>query len=342
MATSPDCPQTHHCTQVERLALIAAAADTTREIVEEIKGDIKDLDQHVRQALITETEMQAECRNCKGKVSDVKAQMKSLWALLGAVGLLLLGTLVTLAVSGCRREVVETETTFAVAQERRDVICLEMMPAQIERCDYGTFASLVVAFCPRVSVDFAVASLEDPAGKWRRHFDACYPAESKTETSKDTYLSVLHLAHGLGESGLPILYRIRDYVKAPLYLTGEGDPRITSIMPLMPLLTRMLSEKREGGFETLPFQASLLANYVWLVARVTGGMSEIEYQALAAMRAQNPENPWLQALYHNLKDGDHEDTLKALEEYDMSSNYGWGSAPPGLQYILAVAVMENQ
>ena len=89
---TPDRPQTHHCTQVERLALIAAATDTTRDAVERIESALAVLDRDVRQVLTGEGAVQANCESCK-------TQIKAMWGVLGILFLGGFGTLLTIVLT---------------------------------------------------------------------------------------------------------------------------------------------------------------------------------------------------------------------------------------------------
>jgi hypothetical protein len=161
----------------------------------------------------------------------------------------------------------------------------------IERCDKLTFAALFNAFGGSADL----SKFESPEGKWNRDDTApCYPNDSKSETSLDGYLSVLHLSRSIGD--MSIVRRIKDYAEPKHWVTGEGPEGVTSILTLLPLINLMVGAKLDGDENALPYiqgyQAHLAAMWIWLKGRLTGSISDIELGTLQTLWLANLRSPF--------------------------------------------------
>jgi hypothetical protein len=223
---------------------------------------------------------------------------------------------------------------------KRDSLVSNFQLADIERCDRITFAALFNAFGGSLDL----SGFESPAGKWNRDSLPCYPEESKSETSLDGYLSVLHWAHSRGDLGM--VSRIADYAAPKDWITGAGPEDITSIFKLTPLIFEILGTELKGNDDALPFlsgfRAHLAAMYIWLHGRIQGHIDAFELTILEALLVNEPGAYMLSALYHRFQDGRFQDTVNMMNNY--SGDYGefWGSCPTDLSYILTVAIMEGR
>lgn len=250
--------------------------------------------------------------------------------------------LLILLLTSCHRHASEpTRDPFADAQTRRDEVVAAFDVKTIKRCDFATFAPLFGAFTAR-SVPFH--DLETLPGKWERDREPCYPDASQSETSQDSYLSVLHYAMTVRDWGIP--QRMLIHAKPPEYRTGAGPLGVVSIAALVPTIIEM------EGFEALVeeepslvgFRGHLVAMFVWLRARVRGSVSDLELSLLREAWEENLQSPLLTALFHRLTDGDQADAIEKLAAYEPSSGspFGWGSCPPELYIALTVAALEGR
>jgi hypothetical protein len=221
---------------------------------------------------------------------------------------------------------------FSDIQARRDDMLQTFQPSTITRCDYATFALLWNA----VGGHASIAGLENPSGKWNRHFQPCYPVDSQSETSRDSYLSLLHLTQTTGD--MTPIKRVLDYAKPLNWITGAGPIDVTSIAPLVPAM--------QAVAERLPvvipgFSAHQMASYLWLMGRRQGALNEVEMQALKILVSNQPDAPIMLALLHRFTDGDQTETVAALDSMTDAAVF-WGSAPNDVYYAVTVAIAEGR
>jgi hypothetical protein len=189
---------------------------------------------------------------------------------------------------------------------------------------------------------------ELPEGKWNRDTTTCYPQDSRSETSRDAYLSVV-LSQDSQASA-----RIVSYAQPQGWDTGEPSGGVGNITPLVPLLrgysaTGEADSIVDDGIETAKkaytgHRGHLVAGYLWAVARLRGGLTVVGVSLLKKLHEETPESPYLSCLYHRFSrlDNDQADTLKLLSQMPHTSNtFGWGSSPWQIHYTLTVKCLEG-
>lgn len=229
---------------------------------------------------------------------------------------------------------------LASAQSERDRRIAEMNLDEIARCDYVTFAAMGHAYSSR---DFNVRDLEIPSGRWNRHYQICFPNDSKSETSLDGYLSVLHLAQERGDKSL--VKRIIDYAGPRDWITGEGPEGVTSIKPLVPII-REMAGRDEHTEERVPnpfegFRGHLLANYLWLHAKVHGDVPLLAKPLLSALAQTIPGSPYIAALNARYNGASYGRAFDLLNDFSGCAKW-WGSCHDSIYYAITVAVLEGR
>jgi hypothetical protein len=224
-----------------------------------------------------------------------------------------------------------------------------------ERCDKLTFKSLLSAAGP-----FQDMSAFEVAGKYSRDVVPCYPNDSKSSISRDGILAVLQDIWTHGD--LVRLNRMIAYGEAHNWVVGEGPLDYTNMALLLPIIYRM--QDRLSGKTNLElassaaldsvlsgFQGHLLANYLWLKARMEGSLNALEVSLLKSLVSANPRDPMYQALYHRFTDGDMSETYKILldspefpdDHLPLETGvFGWGSEPALVAYLVALAIAEGE
>jgi hypothetical protein len=222
----------------------------------------------------------------------------------------------------------------------RDDAVARFDPAQLERCDFGTFAALYEAFGgPAIGV----AQLETAPGEWHRHFSPCYPQDSKSEVSRDQFISLGLWAWGRADR-TAIAQRVVAYGEAHGWLMGEGPEGIAGIKPLASVWRKMaggegLVEDSADGLPGLTgFQGHLVANYLYWRSKVYGSLSGAEVAVLGQLAAATPQSPYLDALHHAFTDGNFVGAvIKAKQMTDCAQ--WWGSCHPTVYLVMTAGVM---
>jgi hypothetical protein len=253
--------------------------------------------------------------------------------------------IVSLPFQSCsRQDNGESGINLSRYQAERDRLCQAFDPATVQKCDRSTFVILMRAMCNQpVPTEF-----EHPEGKWNRDEQAsCYPNESRSETSRDAYLSLVlsqdkaAIARGLawaeknnGDTGLP----------------SGGVGNVTDLMPIMRRSVR-LTEEADGVAEDITeavqkafsgHRGHLVAGYLWARARLNGGLTVAGAALLKKIHDETPESPYLSCLYHRFSRLDHDQsgTVRLLKQTGTKT-FGWGSAPYELFTVLTVACLEG-
>lgn len=239
---------------------------------------------------------------------------------------------------------------LAPYKAERDRICAEFDAETVERCDRSTFHLLMAAMCPGMDLP---TQYEVPSGKWNRDTSPCYPEHSRSETSRDAYLSLLltqnkaaitravSFADESGDTGAPAggVGNIRDLLPlmrktAGLSLTapGEADGLAEDISEAV--------KKALTGH-----RGHLIAGYLWARARVNGGLTLAGSKILSELHESTPDSPYLSCLYHRFSrlDDSQSGTIALLKKIDRRENaYGWGSSPGSAHYALTLGCLEGR
>lgn len=239
-----------------------------------------------------------------------------------------------------------TGQDLSAVRADRNRIVAEYDPSTIERCDFVTFAALYEAFNGN-GRSAGVTGLEQIGGKWERHFAPCYPANSRSETTRDGYLAVLHRAWS--DQDALLIDRIIFYAEPRAWITGEGDPWVTSVADLAPLMYHMARrpEPLTGlAVDDNPlhgFRGHLLALFIYLRGRVDGSVSEAERLALVELAKAEPRSPIYAALLARFSDGNQAEAIeKLLSMPRVVGPFGWGSAPWQVYFMVAAGIMEGR
>jgi hypothetical protein len=233
-------------------------------------------------------------------------------------------------------------------QQERDRICDTFDASTIERCDRSTFHVLMTAMCGQ---DLPT-EYESPSGKWNRDVDPCYPEDSRSETSRDAYLSLL-----LSQEKKAIARAI-SWASANGGDTGNPAGGVGNISDLLPLMRRTVSNLLTGeadgvvddGLEAAKkaftgHRGHLIAGYLWATARVNGGLTAAGRSLLWTLHKETPESPYLSCLAHRFSrySTDQHDTIKLLDKMPRVENtFGWGSSVWPAHYALTVACLEGK
>jgi hypothetical protein len=248
-------------------------------------------------------------------------------------------------VVGCGEDAGRAQIDLRKYQSERDTICQYFDPAEITRCDRATFHVLMAAACGQS----LPTKYEFPPGKWNRDVEKCYPEESRSETSRDTYLSVV-----LGNDQAANR-RVIDYAQDRGWETGEPIGGVGNIAPLVPILrSANLAEASDTvideGIEAAKkafegHRGHLIAGYLWQVARLRGHLTWIGQSLLHKISDQTPESPYLRCLYYRFagRADDMADVGRLLDQIPHKENtFGWGSSPWQVHFALTVSCLEGK
>ncbi len=235
---------------------------------------------------------------------------------------------------------------LAPYQNERDRICAEFDATTVERCDRSTFHVLMAAMCPGMKLP---TEYEVPSGKWNRDTAPCYPDDSRSETSRDAYLQNL-----LTENKEAIA-RIVAYAEPREWETGEPHGGVGNIAPLVPLLRgytlagesdSIVDEGIEAAKKAFTgHRGHLVAEYLWVVARLRGGLTLSGSSLLKTLHEETPDSPFLSCLYHRFSrlDSSQKHTVYLLKKMPWVNNtFGWGSSVPDVHYAATVMCLEGK
>ena len=229
----------------------------------------------------------------------------------------------------------------------RDRICDTFDATTIERCDRSTFHILMTAMCNQP----LPLQYEAPEGKWNRDVESCYPEDSRSETSRDAYLSLVL------SQDKAALSRAISFAESNGGNTGAPSGGVGFIGDLLPIMRRTVSNLLTGeadgtvddGLEAAKkafegHRGHLVAEYLWARARLNGGLTVAGAALLRQLHNETPESPFLSCLYHRFSrlDDDQSGTVKLLEKMPRKDNtFGWGSSPWQVHYTLTVKCLEG-
>lgn len=236
---------------------------------------------------------------------------------------------------------------LAPYQQERDRICEEFDATTVERCDRSTFHLLMAAMCPGMDLP---TQYEVPSGKWNRDTEACYPDDSRSETSRDAYLSLL-----LTQEKKAIIRAI-SWADSNGGDTGSPSGGVGNIKDLLPLMRRtagsLLTGSEDGvvdeGLEAAQkafkgHRGHLIAGYLWATARVNGGLTVVGRTLLRKIHDETPKSPYLSCMYHRFSrySKDQLDTVRLLKKMGKGT-FGWGSSVWPVHYALTVKCLEGK
>jgi hypothetical protein len=231
-------------------------------------------------------------------------------------------------------------------QIERDRICQEFDPQTITRCDRSTFHVLMTAMCKQP----LPTQYEVPSGKWNRDTAPCWPDDSRSETSRDAYLSLV-----LSQDKAAIS-RALSWAEDNHGDTGAPAGGVGFVGDLLPIMRRTVSHLLTGeadgtvddGLEAAGkafdgHRGHLVAGYLWATARVHGGLTLAGSAMLRQIHEETPDSPHLSCLYHRFSrlDNDQSGTVRLLKQTGTKT-FGWGSAPYELFTVLTVACLEGK
>jgi len=246
---------------------------------------------------------------------------------------------------------VEASSALTLAQQKGERIYAKVTDNIYKsRCDTLTFKALLSVYS-RVDL-----SSYETNGRWDRSDTPCYPESSRSSISYDGILSVLHYIVSTGDE--PMLDRLIAYGEKTGWILGEGPDEYTHLGHIAPTVYNLkytffltdyvtdldLKELLSG------FRGHLLASFIWLSLRTDGKVNQLELEALEQLVNASEVNPFYQALYHRVTDGDQREALDTLlnaaefEEggiYDRESVFGWGSAPASAYYLYVLSIIEG-
>lgn len=215
----------------------------------------------------------------------------------------------------------------------RDHVCQKFDPSTITRCDRATFHVLMNSMCGKP----LPTEYEFPAGKWNRDVAPCYPKDSRSETSFDTYLSVVM------SRDEDAIRRVVDYAKPLKWETGLPAGGVGNIIPLIPLLRAMLQKPETLSFDAISgHRGHLIAGWLWEWAYLNGGLLPVEVEILRQIADKTPSSPYFSCLYRRFSGKDQSHTLELMKNIHAKSNFGWGSSVPGIHVALTVACLEGR
>jgi len=239
------------------------------------------------------------------------------------------------------------KTILEQAKPYYDEACASYQPSQTPRCDRATFVASQTTLC---GDHYGLAQYEITPGQWMRDTTECYPDESKSQCSRDTYLWVMFDAYKRGDFAR--LQRIKDYGEAHDWVMCVGDDDRVSIKPLVSLLNKILDgQNLVGEADAMPddldvvtkalagFRGHLVAGYLWFRGDVLHGLTT--NVTLRLIKEETPASPWFSSLFHRFdsKDTDQGGTLELLKVAD--GDYGWGSSPPQFHKAATYKVLEG-
>jgi hypothetical protein len=251
--------------------------------------------------------------------------------------------LALLLVSCSRHDSGATSLDLTQAQAERDQLCATFDPASVPRCDRATFHVLMSAMCGEA----LPTEYESPSGKWNRDLEPCYPTDSSSETSADTYLGVI-MSHD--KAAIDRFVKLAEPQGWNTGLPAGGVGNIQYLTPLLPKLelNPIISTAIDATISayakvTTGVRAHLIAFYIWESARQNGGVTALEASTLATLSDATPADPLLACLKHRFGDGDQSNTLALLQVLPQELNdFGWGSAPWQIFYTSTVACLEGK
>ena len=223
----------------------------------------------------------------------------------------------------------DTSSGFADIQAQRDAYVASFTAESITKCDRLTFTAIMES----VTDGKTTLSYENPVGKWNRDTQPCYPAESSSECSLDSYLSVLHYATAHDRS---IMQRMGQYLPARKWLCGEGPSGVTDISKLKGVIQAGYALAPQSDDALVGFQGNLAASYIWLQKRIRGSNTLAEIAAAKLLSADTPRNPFLSAVA-----GDKERTIANLRDFPTPVSQFWGSAPDDVIYVVSAYILER-
>jgi hypothetical protein len=223
----------------------------------------------------------------------------------------------------------------------RDHLCQTYDASKITRCDRSTFHVLLAWSCGQP----LPTQYEYPSGKWNRDVEPCYPEESRSETSQDTYLGVIL------SQDKAALQRVWDYAEPRDWETGLPENGVGDIRALVPIMRETLRLGESDGIIDDGIEAAkkaftghrghLLAGYLWSVSHLRGGLTSFGTTLLKKLHEDTPDSPYLSCLYrrHALKG--QNPTLRLLKKVKPGDQFGWGSSIPEVHYALTVKCLEG-
>jgi len=138
--------------------------------------------------------------------------------------------------------------------------------------------------------------------------------------------------------------RIMIYGTAEGWITGQGDSGVTSIFPLIPIMTDMMVLNLTSIEDMASsFQAHDLASYMLLIGRVKGGFNNTELNIMKTLVNNAPTNPFYLAILHRFTDGVQSGAIDALNKMpEVDSPTGWGSSSWQVIFTVTVGIMEGR
>ena len=258
--------------------------------------------------------------------------------------------LAILLYSCARHDSGPTSLDIASAQAQRDHLCTSYDPTQVPRCDRATFHVLMVAMCGQP----LPAGYESPSGKWNRDIitdNPCYPSESSSDTSRDTYMSLL-LSSDKGAIQ-------RSYTLASNNSGNTGQPSggVGFIGDLLPTMRNEFAIRANSDdstaidtvFSTIQKvftgdRGELATEWLWVNARLNGGMTSIGEAFIQTALTNTPSSPFFSCMAHRfaIKDNDQSSTLNLLSQIPQQvGDFGWGSSPWQVHYTMTVRCLEG-
>lgn len=250
---------------------------------------------------------------------------------------------------GCRRhDEGKTPLDFNAAKVRRDYLCATWNPEEVERCDRSTFDVLMAAMCDKL----VPRKYENPIGKWNRDTAECYPTDSRSETSRDTYLSLV-----LSQDKEAIANAIT-WAESNNGDTGHPVGGVGNVKDLLPLMRRAISSDFttqtesmiDDGIEAAKTALSghrghLIGEYIWAEARINGGITALGATILRQLNEETPNSPWLSCMYRRFSrlKLSQDVTIELLDMMKWEPNtFGWGSSIPAVHYAMTVKCLEGR
>ena len=241
------------------------------------------------------------------------------------------------------------------ASDKGEFYCSKLTDAVFkERCDKITFKAMVAANCPQDLSGF------EKDGRWERDEVQCYPDNSKSSISRDGMISVLHYVWTTKDAKL--LQRLINYGEAHDWIMGDGPRDLTDATILTPMIYFIQGKLKNDStalLDYLPttediaqsFKGHVIANYIWLQARVRGNINAVEAAILNKLWEASMEDPMYTALMHRFVDGNQADTFSLLLNRPEFPNdslptetgvFDWGSAPASVYYLISLAIAEGK
>lgn len=227
--------------------------------------------------------------------------------------------------------------------------------SMVTPCDSGTFWTHAAAVGVHKEL---VAVLEQTPGRIERFKEPCYPNESKSEASREMYIGWLHFIWSSRDS--PALKRLIAYGDSHGWIFGEGPSDLVDMTPLRVIiylmdrkmnLTLAADASDEDLNKTLAgFKGHVLASYLWLWGRVNNQIGPLGMSTIRSLVDASPGNPMYQALLHRFTDGDqtvasgilnNEENFPSNEIPKGMANFGWGSCPDWLMYLIVDGIIRG-